>query len=197
MTWLFDMTRAALFTIFIQNLVFNGGYGSSEAIRMSAKPKRFLPFSIMIAFFSTVTAVVCRALDSIKEISEQGEAVHSAIFGAVLILIYIATALILKLTLAPNKKFLSTLGIAAVNTLVFAAPLINRRAGYGYAESVGTGIGSGIAFILALMLINAGLRRLEANKNIPPLFKGTPAMFLYVAMLSLAFAGFAGSPLFA
>lgn len=197
MSGFFNMIQAALFTIFVQNLVFNGGYGSSEAIRMSAKPKRFLPFSIMIAYFSTVTAVICRALDNIKEIGEQNEAVHSAVFGVVLVLIYIATALLLKITLAPNKKFLSTLGISAVNTLVYAVPLINRRAGYGYIESIGTGIGSGFAFIVALLLINAGLRMLESNKNIPRPFKGTPAMFLYVAMLSLAFAGFAGSPLFA
>ncbi len=197
MSAFFDMIQAALFTIFIQNLVFNGGYGASEAIRMSAKPKRFLPFSIMIAYFSTVTAVSCRALDNIKEIDALNEAMHAAVFGVVLVVIYIVTALLLKLTLAPNKKFLSTLGIAAVNTMVYAVPLINRRAGYDYIESIGTGIGSGIAFILALMLINAGLIRLERNKNIPPLFKGTPAMFLYVAMLSLAFAGFSGSPLFA
>lgn len=197
MSWFFDMAQAALYTIFIQNLVFNGGYGASEAIRMSTKPKRFLPFSLMIAYFSTVTAIVCRALDNITEIAELHEALHSALFGVVLIIIYIVTALILKVTINPNKKFLSTLGIAAVNTLVFAVPMINRRAGYSYIESVGTGIGSGIAFIIALFLINTGLKRLESNKNIPQLFKGTPAMFLYVAMLSLAFTGFSGSSLFA
>ncbi|MCR5484133.1 MAG: hypothetical protein K6F09_00940 [Clostridiales bacterium] len=196
MIWFFSMLRAALYTIFIQNLVFNGGYGSSEAIRMSAKPQRFLPFSMMIAFFSTVTALVCRTLDNFKEIKQSGSAVHAALYCAVLISIYLFVALILKLVLDPDKKFFSTLGIAALNTLVFAVPLINRNAGYSYTESIGVGVGSGIAFILALLLINVGLKRLEANNDIPPLFRGTPAMFLYVAMLSLAFNGFSGSSLF-
>jgi len=190
------MLQAALYTIFIQNLVFNGGYGASEAIRMSQKPKRFLPFSLMITYFSVATAVICRVLDERRAIRELDDAAHAAIFGGVLIAVFLATAALLKLIIKPNKKFISTLGISALNTLVFAVPLINRNAGYGYIESVGTALGSGVAFILALLLISAGLRRLEENKDIPPLFRGTPAMFLYTAMLSLAFTGFSGSSLF-
>jgi len=194
--WFFDMLSAALYTIFIQNFVFNGGYGSGEAIRMAAPPRNFLSFSLMITYFSVATALVCRLLDSRREIRGLNDAAHAAIFGASLIVIFMLTSLLLKLLLSPNKKFFSTLGIAALNTLVFAVPLVNRNAGYDLIESVGTALGSGAAFILALLLINAGLRRLEENKDIPPLFRGTPAMFLYVAMLSLAFTGFSGGSLF-
>ncbi len=189
--------ETALYMIFVQNLVFSGGYGSSEAIRMSAKPKRFLPFSIMITYFSTLTALVCRLLDYIDVIDSLSLGIHTLIFGTVLTVIFLLTALAGKLLLSPNEKFYSTIGIAALNTLVFAVPLINRQAGFSLLQSVGTGIGSGLSFIIALFLINVGLRRLESNKNIPPLFKGTPAVFLYVAMLSIAFSGLSGRSLFA
>ena len=189
--------ETALYMIFVQNLVFSGGYGSSEAIRMSAKPKRFLPFSVMITYFSTLTALVCRLLDYIDVIDSLSLGIHTLIFGGVLTVIFLLTALAGKLLLSPNEKFYSTIGIAALNTLVFAVPLINRQAGFSLLQSVGTGIGSGLSFIIALFLINVGLRRLESNKNIPPLFKGTPAVFLYVAMLSIAFSGLSGRSLFA
>ncbi len=193
----FSLLQTALYMIFVQNLVFSGGYGASEAIRMSAKPKRFVPFAVMIAFYSTVTALLCRRLDMLSEINTLGSAAHILIFGGILTALYGLTAALLHLLLHPGRKFFNTLGIAALNTMVFAVPLINRQAGFTLLQSVGTGLGSGLSFILALFLVNIGLRRLEKNPDIPPLFRGTPAMFLYVAMLSLAFAGLSGRALFA
>ena len=193
----FSLLQTALYMIFVQNLVFSGGYGASEAIRMSTKPRRFIPFAVMIAFYSTVTALLCRRLDAIPEIIALGSAPHILIFGGVLAALYIVTVALIRLLLRPGLRFFNTLGIAALNTMVFAVPLINRQAGFTLLQSVGTGLGSGLSFILALFLVNIGLRRLEKNPDIPPLFRGTPAMFLYVAMLSLAFAGLSGRALFA
>jgi Na+-translocating ferredoxin:NAD+ oxidoreductase RnfA subunit len=89
------------------------------------------------------------------------------------------------------------IGMAALNTLVFAIPLLNRRLGNTFAASIGIGVGSGIAFIFAISLISIGLKRIESNPNLPQAFKGAPAMFLYVALLSMAFTGFSGTSLFA
>lgn len=193
----FSLLQTALYMIFVQNLVFSGGYGASEAIRMSTKPKRFVPFALMIAFYSTVTALLCRELDTLPEVNALGSFYHILIFGGVLTMLYAVTASLLYILLRPGNKFFNTLGIAALNTMVFAVPLINRQAGFTMLQSVGTGLGSGLSFVLALFLVNIGLRRLEKNPDIPPLFRGTPAMFLYVAMLSLAFAGLSGRALFA
>ena len=40
MTWFFDLLSTALYTVFIQNLVFNGGYAASEALMLAKKPRR-------------------------------------------------------------------------------------------------------------------------------------------------------------
>ena len=133
----------------------------------------------------------------IPSVNALGSAPHILLFGGVLTALYLATVLLVHLLFHPGRKFYNTLGIAALNTLVFAVPLINRQAGFTLLQSVGTGLGSGLSFILALQLVNIGLRRLEKNPDIPPLFCGTPAMFLYVAMLSLAFSGLSGRALFA
>ena len=194
---LVTLLQTALYMIFVQNLVFSGGYGSSEAIRMSAKPKRFVLFAVMIAFYSTVTALLCRQLDTLPAVETLGSAAHILLFGGVLAALYVVTVILLRIFFRPGQKFFNTLGIAALNTMVFAVPLLNRQAGFTLLQSVGTGLGSGLSFILALFLVNIGLRRLEKNPDIPPLFRGTPAMFLYVAMLSLAFAGLSGRALFA
>ena len=197
MNSLFTLFQTALYMIFVQNMVFSGGYGSSEAIRMSAKPKRFAVFSLMITFYSTVTALICRLLDTVPQIATYGSAEHIVLFGGALLVLYYVTVILLRVTVRPTQRFFNTLGVAALNTMVFAVPLINRQAGFTVMQCIGTGLGSGLSFILALFLVNVGLRRLENNRDIPPVFRGTPAVFLYVAMLSLAFSGLSGRALFA
>ena len=86
--------------------------------------------------------------------------------------------------------------MAALNTLVLATPLLNRSAAYTLPESIGSGIGAGLAFILAATLICKGLHIISQNQDMPKAFRGTPAAFVYVALLSLAFSGLSGSSLF-
>ena len=191
MTWFFDLLSTALYTVFIQNLVFNGGYAASEALMLAKKPRRLWMFSAMIAFFSTVTALACRALEMIPVLSTLPSALHFAMFSGVLIVVFLITGLILKLALGATEKFLGTLGMAALTT-----PLLNRSAAYTLPESIGSGIGAGLAFILAATLICKGLHIISQNQDMPKAFRGTPAAFVYVALLSLAFSGFSGSSLF-
>ncbi|MBQ7054843.1 MAG: hypothetical protein IJN97_06440 [Oscillospiraceae bacterium] len=196
MTWFFDMLSTALYTVFVQNLVFNGGYAASEALMLAKKPRRLWMFSAMIAFFSTVTSLICRALDLIPRVNTFSSAIHFVIFSGVLAVVFLLTAVIIKFALGATEKFLGTLAMAAINTLVLATPFLNRSAAYTFADSIGSGLGAGIAFIVAAALIRKGLHHISQNEDIPKAFQGTPAAFLYVALLSLAFSGFSGGSLF-
>lgn len=197
MTGLFDMISVALYVSFFQNLVFSGGYGISESMRMAAKPRRLLLYSLSISFYSVVTAAICRALDFIPRIKETGKVTHTVIFFFVIVVVYFSSAILLRLTLGAEPKFLSQMGISALNTLVLAVPFLNFGAGYSFFESIGMALGAGIAYFLATAIIGIGLQKLAENKDIPPVFQGTPAVFIYVALLSLAFSGFSGGALFA
>ena len=50
-----------------------------------------------------------------------------------------------------------------------------------------------IGSIIAVLLINSGLKVLDMNKTLPKCFKGTPALFIYTALLSMAFTGISGT----
>lgn len=193
----FDLLSAAMYAILVQNLVFSGGYGISEAMRMAARPQRLASAAGMIVWFSTSTSFICSMLDSIEIISAQSNAIHFLIYVGVLLAVYFLTSIVTIIILRPDKKLMSNFGIAALNTLVLAIPLINHRASSNLWESIGTGFGSGIAFVIASLLISAGFTKLAKNENIPEAFKGAPAMFMYVAMLSLTFMGVSGSEVFA
>ena len=191
-----DLLITALYTVFAQNLVLSSGLGMSEAFRASTKPGIFGKFALMISGFSVVTSTLCSIIDSIKSLETMPYAVRAAIYAGILAAVYIIVAAVMKFVFRASAKNLGTLGIAALNTLVFAIPHINNSAAYSFAGSIGSGIGAGAAFVLAAALINCGSRKLAENEDIPEAFKGTPAMFFYVAMLSLAFAGFTDSNIF-
>lgn len=191
-----DLLVTALFTVFVQNLVLNSGLGMSEAIRVSTKPGMFGKFAAMISGFSVVTSVICSLLNTVIGFGAMPFAGKAAVYGGILAAVYILICVILKLIFRVTDKFLGTLGIAALNTLVFAVPFINDSAAYSFADSIGSGLGAGIAFVLAAALISKGSAALDKNENIPEAFRGTPAMLIYVGLLSLAFAGFADSSLF-
>ncbi|NLA77346.1 MAG: hypothetical protein GX851_05900 [Clostridiales bacterium] len=194
MNYLFDLLAAALYAALAQNLIFSGGYGVSESIRMAAKPKKLWKISIAISVLSFLTAAACRTLDFIPFISSRGMLLHAFLFVVVLVFIYCACCLATKLIPSPEKRraAVKILGIAAFNSLVLAVPLINRKLNYNFFEAIGFAVGAGAAFAISVLLINAGMRRLEGNEDIPEAFRGLPAIFIYVALLSLAFTGIVG-----
>ncbi|MEG1835361.1 MAG: Rnf-Nqr domain containing protein [Oscillospiraceae bacterium] len=192
MTIISNLLSAALYAMLFQNLIFTGGFGASEAVRMAAKPKQLVPMSLFITYFSTVVSVICVWLDQIPEIRLSDKIIHSIIFAAVLIIIYFITLFFIKVFFKVKDRTIRRLGISAFNTLVLAVPFINYRAAFNITDAIGAGIGSGLAFVIAVLLINFGLRRLDKNESIPEAFKGTPAIFIYVAILSMAFTGITG-----
>lgn len=192
---IFAFFYASVFAMLLHNLVFNGGFGMSEAIRIATKPKDFFPIALLVAFFTSATAAVCSALDSIDQINAFSTAEHLGIYCVVLAVIYLVFTAI-SLLITKNKKDTHRIGMAAVNTLVLAVPIINRRAAFNIAESIGLGLGAGIAFVIAVLLISSAEDRLKANETMSNAFRGKPALFIYIALISLGFAGLSGQSLF-
>ena len=83
MTMFLELVSAAFYVMLFQNLIFNGGYGISEAVRMSAKPRQLVPMAIFITYFSTLVSIFCVLLDKIPAINGLDEIMHGIIFIAV------------------------------------------------------------------------------------------------------------------
>lgn len=197
MKWFFDLLTAALFSLLIQNLIFSSGLGLSETIRLARRPKFFLMYTITIVYYSVMTSFLCSLLDDlIPSFNALNTIWHTAVFAVVLAIIYIFTSIISITILKAGKKFLNSLGMCALNSLILALPIINNRSANGIFVSIGSGIGSGLAFMLAVVFINSAMRKIAQNKDIPKAFKGMPAVFIYVALLSLAFTCLSGEASF-
>ena len=191
-----NLLSAALYVMLFQNLIFNGGYGLSEAVRMSAKPRQLLPMAVFITLFSTVISAICVFVDFFPVIHNLNEIYHALIYVGILLVVYIIAMIIANIIPKVQPATKRRIGIAAFNTLVLAMPLINYRSAFNVIESIGAGLGAGLAYIIAVILINSGLKKLDTITTIPKAFKGTPAIFIYTALLSLAFTGISGTSVF-
>lgn len=194
---------AFCYVVFTQNLVLTGGYGVSESIRSAARPRQLVLFSITIIYFSTFTSLVCRLIMLLPLFTAASTVVNLMVYTVVLTVLYLLTAVAMKVLLARSSwkeeekdKLFRQTAVAAFNTIVFAVPFINQKVAYTVYESFAQGVGAGVAFVLATFFIHMGMLKIETNPDIPDAFKGTPALFMYIAVLSLAFSGLSGQSLF-
>ena len=63
--------------------------------------------------------------------------------------------------------------------------------GYGYPEALANAFGSGLGYMLAMVLF-AGVRERLENADIPQALKGLPITLVSSALLAVSFSGFAG-----
>jgi len=83
------------------------------------------------------------------------------------------------------------LALITTNCIILAVPLINSGENYTFLESMAFGVGSGLGFALALIIMASIREKLELA-DIPAPFKGMPISFIIAGLIALAFTGFSG-----
>ncbi|MHC4843600.1 MAG: electron transport complex protein RnfA [Planctomycetota bacterium] len=83
------------------------------------------------------------------------------------------------------------LPLITVNCAILGASLFMIIREYNFLQSVGFGLGAGIGWALAIVLM-AGLRQKMRYSNIPEPFQGVPIAMIVTCVLAMAFMGFAG-----
>ena len=83
------------------------------------------------------------------------------------------------------------LALISTNCIILAVPLVSAGEKYTFIESLAFGLGSGLGFALALIIMASIRERLELAE-VPAPFKGLPMAFVITGLIALAFTGFSG-----
>jgi len=83
------------------------------------------------------------------------------------------------------------LPLITVNCAILGTSLFMIIRKYSFLQSVGFGLGAGIGWAVAIVLL-AGLRQKMRYSNIPEPFQGVPIAMVVTGVLAMAFMGFAG-----
>lgn len=187
-----DMLMIALYAALLQNVVLCGAYGVTDAMRVASKPQNVVRMSLFVLFFSVAGSAATAGVNLIPQVRALNGTLHLLIYTGVIFALYLITVLVFKFGFKASGKFLRRIGMAAFNTLVIPLPLLSYRAAYTLPESIGAGLGTGVAFFIAAVLLSFGMSKIAQNDRMPAAFRGIPALLLYTALLSLAFMGFSG-----
>ncbi|MBI3592342.1 MAG: electron transport complex subunit RsxA [Nitrospirae bacterium] len=83
------------------------------------------------------------------------------------------------------------LALISTNCIILAVPLINAGEHYSFIQSLAFGLGSGLGFALALIIM-ASIREKIELAEVPAPFRGLPMAFVVTGLIALAFTGFSG-----
>ena len=82
------------------------------------------------------------------------------------------------------------LPLITTNCAVLGITLTNIEAGYGFFESMINSFGTGLGFMIAMVLF-AGVRGKMESCDFPESFKGVPSTLIAASIVSMSFMGFA------
>lgn len=196
MTTFAQMMITALLAVTTENILFAGGVGFSHVLRAARRPKTLGVYSLFVALFSLFSAVGGSWISAKLAGSVFRPVLFPSATAFCAALAYILVALLLKFLPFPfYKQYGQVLAPAAINTVVLSMPFAVNRFSLSPASAVGYALGTGIAFYLAAGVFARAMPELK-NDAMPKAFRGLPATLLYIGILSMAFAGLAGTKLF-
>jgi len=83
------------------------------------------------------------------------------------------------------------LPLITVNCAILGAALFMVIRKYNFAQSAGFGLGAGLGWALAIILL-AGMRKKMGYSNIPVAFQGVALTLVVTGVMAMTFMGFAG-----
>ncbi|NLC79470.1 MAG: NADH:ubiquinone oxidoreductase, subunit RnfA, partial [Ruminococcaceae bacterium] len=89
------------------------------------------------------------------------------------------------------NKCIQAMPLATFNCTVIGTLLLATTRQYSLGGVIGFNLGSSIGYILAVLLVTEGRRRIDFSK-VPAAFRGLPVMLLYISGLALAVYGLTG-----
>ena len=179
-------------TALINNVVLNQFLGICSFLGVSKQMKASASLGGAVIFVITIASAVANLLyDNV--LAPLGlDFMKTIIF----ILVIAALVQIVEMFLKKNSPSIyKALGIylplITTNCAVLGIALTNVQNGYGFWESVVAGLGTGVGFTVAIILL-AGIRSRINEEDLPAPLRGAPIVMIAAALMSVAFMGFAG-----
>jgi len=185
---------AAIFisAILINNFVFYYFLGICPFLGVSKKIDSALSMGLAVTFVMTITAVVSWAINNWILLPLKLEYLQIVSFILVIAsLVQLVEMFIRKISPPLYQALGIYLPLITTNCAIFFLALMAALRNYGFVEAVIFGVGSGLGFTLAIVLM-AGIREQLELADVPEALKGPGIALIIAGIMALAFMGFSG-----
>lgn len=179
-------------TIFVNNYVFTRFLGICPFFGVSSKMETSIGMGIAVTFVtsfaSAITWVIQKFILNPMEIQYLQTIVFILVIASLVQFVELA---IRKLSPTLYSGMGVFLPLITTNCMVLGVTILNIQEGYGFIETITSGVGAALGFFLALVLI-AGVREKLELADIPKPLQGFPIALISAGLMSIAFLGFNG-----
>ena len=183
----------AVLAIFAQNAIFTRGLGVSRLVQLVGdKRTSSWWFALMLCITQVLVAPLAFYAGRLLAPLPNRAQLRPVVYLACIAVVCLFELGVLKLAKGPRSgQLIRILPIAAVNSGVLGTVLVERTQSFTLEQSIGFGLGSGLGYLLAVMLVTEAQNRLR-SRAIPEAFRGLPITLIYIGVLALAIYGFTG-----
>lgn len=195
MTFLLEFGTLALTAIFLENVIFSRALGTSRMLGVLKRRPDLFRFGLLLTGITVLSSCLSYPVSLALRTYEVKSYFRPFVYLAVVTLVYVAVYWVARQYLprffariSPHLTF-ATFNCAVLGTIFLAADQ-----NYSFAKWVGFGLGSGLGFTFASLLVREGTRRL-ALCDVPKAFRGFPLQLMYLGLVALAMYGLVGHQL--
>jgi len=178
--------------IFTNNILLTNFLGMCSFIACSSQIKTALGLGTAVIFVMVMTTIINYIVYHFVLVNLNLGHLQFIIFIAV-IAAFVQLVEMFVERFSPKLYF--ALGIflplITVNCAILGASLFMIIRNYNFMQSIGYGLGAGMGWALAIVLL-AGLRQKMRYSHIPEPFKGVAIAMVVTGVLAMTFMGFAG-----
>ena len=182
----------AVTAILIENFVFVKFYGICPFLGVSKKLNTAVGMSIAVIFVMVLaTAVTYPLFAYVLEPNGLGYLQTIAFILIIASLVQLVEIVLKKYIPSLYQSLGIYLPLITTNCAVLGVTLLHFTKGYSYGIALVNALGSGIGFLVAMVLF-AGVRERLESCDIPKFLQGLPITLIAAAIVSLSFMGFSG-----
>ena len=183
----------AVLAIFAQNAVFTRSLGVSRLVQLVGDERTSSWwFALMLCITQVLVAPLVYFAGSFIAPLPNRAQLRPVMYLTCIAAVCLFELLVLKLAKGPRSgQLIRILPVAAVNSGVLGTVLVERTQSFTLEQSLGFGLGSGLGYLLAVMLVTEAQNRLR-SRAIPEAFRGLPITLIYIGVLALAIYRFTG-----
>lgn len=187
-----DLLMLFITAIFIQNYILYYFLGICPFLGVSRKIDSAVSMGLAVTFVMTITAVVSWMINNWILIPFKLDFLQIVSFILVIASLVQLVEMFIRKVSPPLYQALGIyLPLITTNCAIMGLALLAALRNYNFIQAVIFGVGSGLGFTLAIVLM-AGIREQLELADVPEPLKGAGIALIVAGIMALAFTGFSG-----